>query len=216
MAMANKNTILFISAAVLAVAFWYWYSHQKDKKKRRESYMSVGNLGNLGSVDSRPYEVLSEDGPADTWEPTPSASEFASYIDDGTGAIGAEPPPPKSSGQRYSELLESARLPLTAAQLPQFNVDVANPSTYSFHSQLRIPLKNRRRDEYGGAYEKVRGSVPIAYWPGVALIDHSAYASADSQVHNGFFTAGGDATYRKYTNTNMPQQVMTQETIMDY
>jgi hypothetical protein len=208
--MLDKNTILLVGAVLLAGLFLYYYMGDK-KSGKQEGYMAAGALDHLDSLDSR-YELIQSPDQA------VPAEHFADLVDSGDQAkmvqqpLGAEYVRPL---ERLERLHTDAQLPLTAAHLPAFNVDVANPSTYAFAVQApRVVLKNRQAMQA----DMVRGDIPIRYHPDVALIGKSSLGR-DSLRLDGTFSDQFKHLYNKLTGRaykNMPLQVATQGTVMDY
>ena len=214
--MDQKITYVTIAAAVVFVAIWW----KMAREQRKRGYALVTSmLPNRQTTYQKVSEMSAPGHYQEGWA-QPDINSFASYISDGSGRASIQAHQKKSPSQRYDELMESSRLPSVASQLPQYAIDVASPSTYPMQMQLRVQLKNRLRDEYGGTYEMIRGSVPINYDPDECLIRESHHTSRDSQNFAGFFSQGFENKFNYYnggasSQRNMPQTVFTQETLMD-
>jgi hypothetical protein len=106
-------------------------------------------------------------------------------------------------------------LPLTAAHVPQYNVDVANPAAYAFATQApRVILKNRLAMQA----DPLRGDIPVRYFPDVPLITKSHHGR-DAWRGDGFFSDHFAHLYSKLTGRsfkNLPLKVATQGTVADY
>lgn len=194
----SNNMILGAAVAGLAVAAYLAY------KSEKEQYMTVGALDHLDSLDQS-YQTL------DAPESGVPAAHFADVIDNGDQeeeVVGESPM------ERLDRIQGKSLLPLTAAHLPQYNVDVANPATYSFSVNApRVMLKNRvnmQADPY-------RGDVPIRFHPDIPLVGKSSY-DRDAWRGDGFFSDHSASLYQKYTGRaykNMPLKVVNQGIIMD-
>lgn len=110
--------------------------------------------------------------------------------------------------ERLSALQGKSMLPRTSKDLVAMNVDVANPSSYSFSvSGPRVQLKSRFQD-YGLA-SMIRGDTPIKYHPDIALISKTVQGRDDLKL-NGLFTDHFVALYNRTTGNeykNLPMQV---------
>lgn len=203
--------MLLLGAIIVAGLFLYFYLNGAKEKKNHEGYMAAGALDHLDSLDSR-YELIQSPDQA------VPAEHFADLVDAGDQArmvqqpVGADYVRPL---ERLERLHTDAKLPLTAAHLPAYNVDVANPSTYAFAVQApRVVLKNRQAMQA----DMVRGDIPIRYHPDVALIGKSSLGR-DSLRLDGTFSDQFRHLYDKLTGRsykNLPLQVATQGTVMDY
>lgn len=180
--------------------------------------MAAGQLNHLDSIDPR-YEIIE-----DPTEFVP-AEHFADLVDSGDQArMVQQPPSMGGSGgrgedvkplERLERLQDRNMIPLTAAHVPQYNIDVANPAAYAFAVQApRVILKDRQNMQA----DPYRGDIPIRYHPDVPLISKSQYGR-DSLRLDGFFSDHYAHLYNKLTGRgykNMPLQVATEGTVMDY
>lgn len=201
---------------VLLLGLIIYYCMRKDEvpeSKKKESYTSAGAIDHLDSLDSR-YELIQSP------EEAVPAEHFADLVDSGDQArlvrqplasVGSELTP----FERLERLQSSEQLPLTAAHLPAYNVDVANPSTYAFAVQApRVMLKDRLAMQA----DFMRGDIPIRFHPDVAMVGKSQYGR-DSLKMDGTFSDTFRHLYNKLTGRgyrSMPVQVATEGTIMDY
>lgn len=208
--MTSKNTCLIIGALLLLGLFVYYCMHKPTKKN--EHYVAAGALDHLDSLDSR-YELINSPDEAVPVE------HFADLVDSGDQArlvkqsrsVGDELRPL----ERFERLQGDAQVPLTAAHLPAFNIDAANPSVHAFAVQApRVLLKNRNWMQS----DLIRGDIPITMHPNVALIGTSSIGR-DAQNLSGLFSDQFKSLYNKMTGRaykNMPLQVATQGTVGDY
>lgn len=201
----SRNLLLVAGLLVVGVAIWYYYSQLP-----KETYLAAGAMDHLDSLDGR-YELIEA---PDSAVP---ATHFADLVDGGdqrrlvqqvaTGDV-------EKPLERLEKLQQTQLLPPTAAHLPQYNIDVANPATYSFAVNApRVVLKNRLNEQA----DPIRGDIPIRYHPDVPLISKSSYGR-DSLRLDGFFSDHFASLYNKLTGRaykNMPLKVATQGTIMD-
>ena len=202
------NTCLIVGGLLLlGLVVYYWMNKSSGNK---EGYLAAGALDTLDSLDGR-YELVQSPESA-----TPS-EHFADMVDSGDQAHLIRQ---VASGElekpieRLAKLQDTANMPLTSAHLPQYNIDVANPQTYSFSVNApRVLLKNRlnmQADPY-------RGDVSIRYHPDVPLIAKSHHGR-DAWRGDGFFSPLFSSLYDKLTGRaykNMPIQVATEELHMD-
>ena len=204
----SRNNLILI-ALLLVAAFVIWKCARKEKK--HEGYMAAGALNHLDSLDPR-YDIVQSPDDA-----IPS-EHFADLVDSGDQARIVQQPL-RGEDLRPFERLERLQgkdmLPLTAAHIPQYNIDVANPAAYAFSTQApRVTLKNRLNMQA----DPIRGDVAIRYHPDVPLIAKSSYGR-DSQRLDGFFSDHFSHLYNKLTGRaykNMPLKVATEGTIVDY
>ena len=201
----SRNLLLVAGLLVVGVAVWYYYS-----QRPKETYLAAGAMDHLDSLDGR-YELIES---PDSAVP---AAHFADLVDGGdqsrlvqqvaTGDV-------EKPLERLEKLQQTQLLPPTAAHLPQYNIDVANPATYSFAVNApRVVLKNRLNEQA----DPIRGDIPIRYHPDVPLIAKSSFGR-DSLRLDGFFSDHFASLYNKLTGRaykNMPLKVATQSTIMD-
>ena len=164
--MLDSKTICLIVGGLLLMALLSWMYMRKTEKKK-ESYMSAGAIDHLDSLDAR-YELIQSP------EEAVPTEHFADLVDSGDQARLVRQP---QSGEtlkpleRLERLQGADQLPLTAAHLPAFNIDVANPSAYAFATQApRVILKNRSAMQA----DMIRGDIVIRYHPDVALVGKSS------------------------------------------
>lgn len=209
--MDGSKACLIIGAVLLfALVVYYLQNKKQNFSTKKETYMAAGAMDHLDSLDPR-YELIQSPDAA------VPAEHFADLVDSGDQC--GEVQQPVDSVERPLERLEKLQgkslLPLTACHLPQYNVDVANPATYSFAVNApRVVLKNRlnmQADPY-------RGDVPIRYHPDVPLIAKSSNGR-DSWRGDGFFSDHFATLYNKLTGRsykNTPLRVATEGTILDF
>lgn len=204
--MSSKQMWIIVGVIVLAAAVWYYYSQGK-----KEGYMSSGAMDNLDSLDGR-YELIEAPDAA------VKSEHFADLVGGGdqerliqqvaTGNV-------ERPLERLEKLQQTQLLPPTAAHLPQYNIDVANPTTYSFAVNApRVVLKNRLNNQA----DPIRGDIPIRYHPDVPLIAKSSNGR-DSLRLDGLFSDHFASLYNKLTGRaykNMPLKTSVQGSILDY
>lgn len=206
--MLDKNTCLIVGILLLGgLLVWYLMS----AKKQKDGYMSAGAIDHLDSLDGR-YELIQSP------EEAVPTEHFADLVDSGDQARLVQQPQLNENIrplERLERLQGSEQLPLTAAHLPAFNIDVANPSAYAFSTQApRVVLKNRLAMQA----DFIRGDIPIKYNPDVALIGKSSNGR-ESLKMDGTFSDSSKALYNKLTGRmfkSLPVQVVSQGTVMDY
>lgn len=211
--MAGQTQMCLVIGAVLLIALVVYLCMSKKQgftTKKVEPYVAAGAIDHLDSLDSR-YELIESPD-----EAVP-AEHFADLVDSGDQAALVKQPTDSDIKplERLERLQNRAMLPLTAAHIPQYNIDVANPSTYAFATQApRVLLKNRvwmNADPY-------RGDIPIRFSPDVPLIAKSSFGR-DAFRGDGYFSDFFQSLYAKNTGRaykNMPLKVATQGTIADY
>jgi hypothetical protein len=209
----NKNVCLIIGGLLLLGLVIYYCMRKEEKPQKKESYMSAGAIDHLDSLDPR-YELIEspeEAVPAEHFADLVDAGDQARLVKQPLGAVEEAATP----FQRLERLQATEQMPLTAAHLPAFNIDVANPSTYAFATSApRVTLKNRLAMQA----DMVRGDVPIRYHPDVAMVGKSQYGR-DSLRLDGTFSDTFRHLYNKMTGRSfksMPIQVATEGTIADY
>lgn len=201
--------LMIVGLLMLGLLIYYCMNKSTDKKK--EKYMSAGAIDHLDSLDPR-YELI------ESPEEAVPAEHFADLVDAGDQAKLVKQTTSSDEDtpfERLERLQTSEKMPLTAAHLPSFNIDVANPSVYAFATQApRAVLKNRLAMQA----DFIRGDIPIRYHPDVALIGKSSYGR-DSLRMDGTFSDTFRHLYNKMTGRSfksMPIQVATEGTIADY
>lgn len=208
--MHRTNVCILIGVIVLVVlaVTFFQNNNKQNYAATRESYMTAGAMNHLDSLDPR-YELINAPDAA------VPAEHFADLVDcgDQQGCVQA-PDTVENPLERLERLQSKTMLPMTAAHLPQYNVDVANPATYSFAVNApRVLLKNRLHMQA----DPFRGDVPIRYHPDVPLIGKSSNGR-DSWRGDGFFSDHFAALYNKSTGRaykNMPLKVAVQGINMD-
>ena len=207
----NITIVLIVGGLLLlGLVIFFCMRRKNSGAPSTESYMSAGAMDHLDSLDSR-YELIQS---PDSAVP---AEHFADIVDAGDQArIICQPHHGESMRplERLDRLQNESLLPLTSASLPMYNIDVANPSTYSFAVQApRVVLKNRLNMQA----DPMRGDIMIRYHPDIPLVSKSQYGR-DSWRGDGFFSDHFSHLYNKLTGRaykNMPLQVVAQGTIMD-
>jgi len=196
---------------LLGLLLWYCMSQKKEKfESKKEGYMAAGAIDHLDSLDAR-YELIQSP------EEAVPTEHFADLVDSGDQARLVRQP---TSGEtikpleRLERLQGADMLPLTAAHLPAFNIDVANPSAYAFATQApRVILKNRLAMQA----DFVRGDIAIRYHPDVAMVGKSQYGREALKM-DGTFSDTFKHLYNKLTGRafkNMPCHVATQGIVAD-
>jgi len=172
--------------------------------------MSAGSIDHLDSLDAR-YELIQSPDAA------VPAEHFADLVDSGDQCRTVQQPPDTVEHplERLEKIQGKCLLPMTAAHLPQYNIDVANPATYSFAVNApRVVLKNRLNMQG----DMLRGDIAIRYFPDIPLIAKSSHGR-DSWKGDGFFSDHFATLYNKLTGRsykNMPLRVASQGTALDY
>jgi hypothetical protein len=188
---------------VLLVVFYLIYNCSKKK----EGFANIGGINNVGSLDD--YEFIQA---AELNEPN---AQFANFSDkDNLAHLPKGTVENFRPMERLNRVQGSELMPRISNNVTPYNIDVADPTTFSYQvNPPRVELKNRvfdRSDPY-------RGDIPITYYPNVSLINRSQWGR-DSLNLSGFFSDGFNALYNKTTGKqfkNMPQKIVNEETIMD-
>lgn len=210
----TKSIYVAVGAALIAGVAIYVYINRSTLFPKKEPYMAAGAMDHLDSLDSR-YELI------EAPDQVIPAEHFADLVDSGDQAqiVGQ----PRTGDQfeslkpleRLDRLQDKNMLPSTAAHLPQYNIDVANPATYSFAVNApRVILKNRLNMQA----DPFRGDVFIRYHPDIPLISKSSNGR-DSWRGDGFFSDHFAHLYNKLTGRayrNTPLKVSTEGTVLDY
>lgn len=209
--MKAVQSCLIIGGLLLVGLLIYYCMNKSPAGGKKEGYTSAGAIDHLDSLDSR-YELIESPD-----EAVP-AEHFADLVDSGDQARLVQQPRTGEDlrpFERLERLQNAEQLPLTAAHLPAFNIDVANPSAYAFAAQApRVLLKNRLAMQA----DMVRGDIPIRYHPDVAMVAKSQYGR-DSLRMDGTFSDTFKHLYSKLSGRaykNSPVQVATQGTIADF
>lgn len=210
----NKNVCMIVGGLLLLGLLIYFCMMKKESfGTKKEGYTSAGAIDHLDSLDAR-YELIQSP------EEAVPAEHFADLVDSGDQARLVKQPASRGGEdlrpfERLERLQNAEQLPLTAAHLPAYNIDVANPAAYAFAVQApRVVLKNRLAMQA----DMVRGDIPIRYSPDVCMVAKSQY-DRDSLRMDGTFSDTFKHLYSKLTGRsqkNMPIQVSTQGIIADY
>lgn len=203
----NKKHLLVIVAIILVIGFFVFFCFKG--KNNTEGYSNIGDIDNVGSLDTS-YELIPS---ADSESPAP---HFADLIQSGDQM---ELVKSNNESIRPMERLErlqgSQLLPRMSSQVTPYNVDVADPVTYSFAVNApRVQLKNRLANQA----DPYRGDIPIRFNPNIPMVAKSSY-ERDSQRLDGFFSDHYVNLYNRNTGQaykNMPIKVSNGETIMDF
>ena len=110
--------------------------------------------------------------------------------------------------------IDSSLLPQTSSNLTPYDIDVADPTAYTF--QVHAP-RVIRRDPLAIQADPVRGDIPINIDPDVPLVQRSQYGR-DSLRLDGTFSDAFAKQYDRLTGKayfNKPQYVSHGGTIMD-
>lgn len=202
--MIDKKYLIIgaIAAVVIGVAVYYFY--YKKERTLTESYANIGAIDNVGSLDDR-YELVQA--------PEMAAKDinFADIVDTGDQPRMINDPNSQAQPfERLDRLQGHDTIPLTAMNTPAYNIDVANPSVYSFSVNApRVLLK----DPLYMQADMIRGDVPITYHADVCLVAKSQYGRS-SQRLDGFMSDAFADLYNKSTGRafrNMPIKIASQE-----
>lgn len=208
----------------LALAVWgIWWCSTK-RPPNHDNFLAVGAMDYSDASGSNPEIQYGQEAPYDipyqgqegeVW--TGSSAHFADVVDMSARASAAQQnrQVEESPFERLERVSGTSMASMTAAALPQYNVDVANPATYAFSVQApRAQIKDRQAMQA----DFIRGDIPIRFHPDVPLISKSSLGR-DSQKLDGFFSDHFAHMYNDLTGSaykNMPLQVATQGTILDY
>ena len=216
--MSKANLCLMVGVVLVVVLLIWVCMHKKDTTApKRDGYMAAGAMDHLDSLDPR-YDLV------EAPEMAVPTEHFADLVNGGDQAQMVQQAATSGRSEslrpleRLDRIHESNMMPSTAAHLPQYNIDVSNPSVYAFSvSAPRVsmgPVKPRTWE----ASDKFRGDIPIMYSPDVALIGKSSFGR-DSLNYSAFWSDGLRATIPKQTGRgykNMPTLVAAEGTVLDY
>jgi hypothetical protein len=206
---STTKTCLIIGGIIVIAVIVYFVWKKKNGKK--EGYSNIGDLDNVGSLDSS-YSLVQSP------EDVVPAVHFADLVDGGDHHNIVRQPENTMEDIRPMERLERITsrnlLPRTAASVTPYNVDVAQPSAWAFSLNApRVQLKNRLYQQA----DPYRGDIAISYHPNIALIGKSEYGR-DSQRLDGTFSSHFTSLYNKLTNRaykNLPLMTSVGGTVMD-
>lgn len=205
--MLNRKYLLIGAVVLLVAAGAYYYFYIHKGKSLMESYANIGAIDNVGSLDDR-YELV--------MAPEMAAKDinFADIVDTGDQPRMINNPDDQAQPfDRLDRLQAHDTIPLTAMNTPAYNIDIANPSTYSYSVNApRVLLK----DPLYIQADAFRGDIPITIHSNVALVAKSQYGR-DSLRLDGMFSDAYIDLYNKSTGRsfkNMPIKVVNQETLM--
>lgn len=185
--MITMNTIcLVLCLAVLGILVLFLCKKKKEKYSTTTN-MNLNSVANIGSLTNspqpRPYEMLDE--------------QFANVVSPSCGK-GVKENFHKDEEVAMQRLNRDSRFPRISKDVTPFNVDVSDPSTYSFSvSMPRVQLKSKSQD-YSAA-SMMRGDIPITYHDEICMVTRPQYMSADNLKMDGFFSDTYRAKYNKLT-----------------
>lgn len=217
--MANNKLYLIIGAVVLVI-FVVWYCMTKKKSsysKGTQHNASVENFTALAAGANDNTGMLLDDSydlvqGADDGIP---AHHFADMVNQGD-LMKEFVSQPKNVGEnlrameRLQRVQGKALMPRTSTSVTPFNVDVANPTAYSFRAaapRATSALKSKYKDYSLSSF--IRGDPPITYYPSVPLVAKTHQGRDDLRL-DGLFTPYFTALYNKYTGKeykNLVQKV---------
>lgn len=209
--MDNQRAIIILSLVVV-VAIAVYYCSPKSK----ETFFNVAGVDHLGPIDDSYDRTMLPDevAPAEVFADIVGNGDQMELVED---LVAQDPSSLQNLRpmQRLHRLQGSQLLPKTSKSLTPYNIDIADPATFSFIlSAPRVVLKDR----VWLNSDKFRGDIGISSG-GYCMAGRSSFGR-DSQNLSGFFSDGYAALYNKYTatgsNRNMPMMVSNEETIMDY
>ena len=177
------------------VVFLVLRRKKEDKKKAKvESFATAGAIDNLGSLDYDPVEAADDACPASHFADLVDSGDHAEFIQQ-ADTTGDDVRPMA----RFDRLHDQALMPVTTKNVTPYNVDVANPSTYSYMvnaPRVQSAVKSRFKD-YSLA-SMTRGDVPIRYHANIPLIGKTIQDRDDLRL-DGLFSSGFHAVYNKLT-----------------
>jgi hypothetical protein len=205
----EKNTkMLLILGAVILVAIVVYFcmkkksSYSKGTQENAEiekfTALAAGANDNTGVLLDDSYDLVQG---ADDGIP---AHHFADMVNQGD-LMKEFATQPKNVGEnlrsmeRLQRVQGKALMPRTSTSITPFNVDVANPTAYSFRAaapRATSALKSKYKDYSMSTF--IRGDIPITYYPGVPLIAKT-HQGRDDLMLSGLFTPYFNALYNKYT-----------------
>jgi hypothetical protein len=214
--MSDNSTklCLIVGGLILVALLVYFLMSRKDmfSTPKREAYSNIGDIDNVGSLDSG-YELVQSP------EDVVPAAHFADLVDGGSQNDFVKQPQGTGDNIKPMERLDRVHnrnlLPRTSASVTPYNIDVAQPSAWAFSLNApRVQLKNRLANQA----DFYRGDIPITYNPNVALIGKSSYGR-DSQRLDGTFSGHFAELYSKLVGRaykNMPLKVSVGSTQLDF
>jgi hypothetical protein len=211
----KQQTVLLVVLAVLAATLVAYLV-----MRRKEHYANIGAINNVGAFVDDQYELIGE-----TPESRAPGMNFGDIIDKGNAAVSIKQAQKLNAASnagkeaytpmdRLQRVQGSQLMPRVSSTVTPYNIDVADPATFSFQVQPRVLLKSpllQNSDFY-------RGDIPITYFPNVSLINRSRYGR-DDQKMDGAFSPYQLALYNKYTGkgaASMPLKVVNGDLIADY
>lgn len=207
MALKNK-TLVIVIVVIIVIAFVVWMCSSYMKKKP-EKFTYANKMDNVGTLNS-PSSYETVDGSYNDM----TAHAFADIV---PPAQKGQPNPTMGDIRRNRlEYIETDKLlpSISGRSITPFDVDVADPLTYSFSTMVpRVQLKDRQKIQ--GDF--LRGDIPIKRRACLSLIDRSRYDESSLLLH-GAFSDHTQALYNKYTGRgrlNLPISVVNEETILD-
>lgn len=199
---------LLLVIAVLGLVYWYrdsisaWFN-------KKQTYANVNDMTGAGTFDNI--------APPMNPNETDDALSFADLVDDTTTSK-YQTVAHMSESTAMKDLekeFEAARLPKTAQNVTPYNIDVADPKSFSYMANMpRVSIKPKT---WEGA-DPYRGDIPIRYNPNIALVTKSQY-DKDSQRTDTMFS---DATFeaadrlQQKAYKSMPMQVSVGGIVGDY
>jgi hypothetical protein len=177
---------IIVSAVVLilvSIAIIYFVS-------KREKYSS-SSMTNIGSFDNIVGKRV---------QPQPSNKTYNPYfpIKREKYVPTQNQSQPNWNQKQTIDRLDSSKsveLPIISSSTTPYNVDVADPTAYSFQVQAPRVI---RKDPLAMLADPFRGDIPITMYPDVPIVERSKYGR-DSLRLDGMFSDALSDKYRKLT-----------------
>lgn len=198
--------LLFVALLGLAYYYraeiWGWFN-------KSQGYANVNDMTGAGTFDNLAPPLNPNE--------TDNALDFADLVDDSNHAK-YQTIANLSQSTAMKDLereFEAARLPKTAQNVTPYNIDVADPKSFSYMANMpRVTIKPKT---WEGA-DPYRGDIPIRFNPNIALVTKSQYDKDSQRTDTMFSDATFEAAERLQQSAykSMPMQVSLGGVIGDY
>jgi hypothetical protein len=199
--MTDSKTLLIV-VVVIAAAILIYFVMRKDK----EGYVSGHDLDNIGVMEDQVQ--LTEN--FQRYAPETNFADLV-YQDLDTMAVAEKETPTEKPMERLQRLQGDSLMPRVSSDVTPYNIDVANPSTYSTYlvnpPRVDTALKSRYKDY--SLYNFIRGDVVPTIHPNIPLVSKTVQGFDDIRL-DAYFSPQFNSLYNRYTGKefrNMPIHV---------
>lgn len=176
----------------------------------KEGFATAGAIDNIGVINTSYDLVASPDqvAPEEDFADLVQCGDHMNVLSQLSEYGGIDPS--CDDCERIQGSCGDTLMPRVSKNVTPYNVDVANPSMYSYMASAPMAVsqvKSRFKDYSASSF--IRGDIPIRYCPDVPLISKT-FQGRDDWRGDGLFSPGFNALYNKLTGNaykNLPLHV---------